>query len=71
MVFWNEVIRYWLNTYGIMCARTKLGKWIPYTIYVYNTTVHTNTVFMPFELVYGFKSEVPLAFREAPIVQYN
>jgi hypothetical protein len=33
--------------------------------------VHTTTAFTPFELVYGFKSEVPSALREAPTVQYN
>jgi hypothetical protein len=38
---------------------------------VYNTTVHTTTAYTPFELVYGFKSEVPSALRETPSVQYN
>jgi hypothetical protein len=46
-------------------------EWIPYATYVYNTTVHTATTFTPFELVYGFKSEVPSALREAPAAQYN
>jgi hypothetical protein len=38
---------------------------------VYNTTLHKATAYTPFELVYGFKSEVPSALREAPSVQYN
>jgi hypothetical protein len=38
---------------------------------MYNTTVHTTTTYTPFELVYGFKSEVPSALRETPSVQYN
>lgn len=46
-------------------------EWIPYAVYVYNTTVHTATQFTPFELVYGFKSEAPSALRESPSVQYN
>ena len=29
------------------------------------------TAYTPFELVYRFKSEVPSALRETPIVQYN
>ena len=37
----------------------------------YNTTVHTSTMFTPFELVYGFQSEVPSALRDTPTVLYN
>jgi len=56
-----------------MCAKIRQirGEWIPYAVYVYNTTVHTTTAYTPFELVYGFKSEVPLALGEPPNVQYN
>jgi hypothetical protein len=43
--------------------------WIPYAIYVYTTTVHTSTVYTPFELVYGFKSEVPPALKETPSIR--
>jgi hypothetical protein len=38
---------------------------------VYNTTAHATTAYTPFELVYGFKSEIPSALREAPSAQYN
>jgi hypothetical protein len=38
---------------------------------VYNTIVHATTAYTPFELVYGFKSEIPSALREAPSAQYN
>lgn len=31
-------------------------KFVPYTIYVYNTITHTATECTPFKLVYGFKS---------------
>jgi hypothetical protein len=51
--------------------QTDWVKWVPYAVYVYNTTMHSATKFTPFELVYGFKSEVPSALREAPLVQYN
>jgi hypothetical protein len=44
---------------------------VPYTVYVYNTTTHTATECTPFELVYGFKSEVPSALRDSPSVHYN
>jgi len=51
--------------------QTDWDEWVPYAVYVYNTTVHTTTGYTPFELVYGFRSEVPSALREAPAVQYN
>jgi hypothetical protein len=46
-------------------------RWVPYAVYVYNTTVHTATECTPFELVNGFKSEVPSALKESPSIQYN
>ena len=51
--------------------QTNWDEWILYAVYVYNTTVHTTTAYTPFELAYGFKSEVPSALREIPNVQYN
>ena len=51
--------------------QTNWDKWIPYAVYVYNTMVHTTTAYTPFELVYGFRSEVLSALRETPSVQYN
>jgi hypothetical protein len=51
--------------------QTNWDEWIPYAVYVYNTTVHTATAYTTFELVYGFQSEVPSALREVPNRQYN
>jgi len=51
--------------------QTNWDEWIPYAVYVYNTTVYTTTAYTSFELVYGFRSEVPSALRETPSVQYN
>lgn len=51
--------------------QTNWDEWIPYAVYVYNTTVHANTAYTPFELVYGFRSEVPSALRENPNLQYK
>jgi hypothetical protein len=45
--------------------------WILYAIYVYNTTVHTSTGHTLFELVYGFKSQVPSALKETPSISYS
>jgi hypothetical protein len=52
-------------------GQTNWGQWIPYAVYVYNTTIHRTTAYTPFELVYGFRSEVLLSLRETPNVQYN
>ena len=49
--------------------QTNWDDWIPYAVYVHNTTVHTSTAYTPFELVYRFKSEVPSALRETSSVQ--
>jgi len=51
--------------------QTNWDKWVPYADYVYNTTMHMTTAYTPFELVYGFKSEIPSALREIPNVQYS
>ena len=57
--------------YYIPEDQTNWDEWVPYAVYVYNTTVHTTTSFTSFELVYRFKSEVPSSLREAPTVKYN
>jgi hypothetical protein len=76
MVDWKGVIGYWQSICDIMFANIRqieMSGSLPYAAYVYNTTIHihTTTEYTPFELVYGFKSEMPLALREAPSVQYK
>jgi len=46
-------------------------EWVPYAIYVYNTTIHTATGYTPFELVYGFQSMLPSTLHETPNTQYS
>jgi hypothetical protein len=66
----HRVLAQYLRHY-VREDQTNWDDWIPYAVYVCNTTVHTTTTYTPFELVYGFKSEVPSALRETPSVQYN
>jgi hypothetical protein len=66
----HRVLAEYLRHYVSEDQRT-WDEFIPYATYVYNTTVHNSTMFTPFELVYGFQSEVPSALREPPTVLYN
>ena len=66
----HRVLAEYLRHY-VSEAQTDWDDWVPYAVYMYNSTVHSTTKFTPFELVYGFKSEVPSALRETPTVQYN
>jgi transposase InsO family protein len=61
-----EYLRYYVREH-----QTDRDEWIPYAVYGYNTKVHTTAAYTytPFELVYGFRSEVPSALRETPKVQ--
>jgi transposase InsO family protein len=51
-----------------ICAekQSEWEKWIPFAIFVYNTTPHTATKFTPFELVYGRLANLPGALQKAP-----
>lgn len=46
-------------------------EWLPYAMFVYNTTPHTSTKFTPFELVYGVKPKLPSSLQEEPEPQYT
>lgn len=44
--------------------------WVPYAMFVYNTTIHTSTGYTPFELLFGHKAEIPSALKSRPEIQY-
>jgi hypothetical protein len=46
-------------------------EWVSHVVYMYNTSTHTSTGYTPFELVFSFKSIMPLALQENPSIQYN
>lgn len=45
--------------------------YIPYAMFVYNTTVHSTTKYQPYELVYGFPAVVPHTLSRNPTIRYN
>lgn len=44
---------------------------IQYGVFVFNTTPHTATKYSPFELLYGFKAELPNVLKGKPQIVYN
>jgi hypothetical protein len=52
--------------------QTNWDKWIPYAIFVFNTTPHTSTGYTPHELMFGRKPNIPgILQKETPSVQYT
>lgn len=45
--------------------------WIPYAIFVYNSTPHSQTKYMPFELLFGHKPTLPNCMTKSPEPVYN
>jgi len=51
--------------------QTDWDLWVPFAMYVYNTTQHSATHYMPFELLFGRPSTLPSALKKAPEPMYN
>ena len=45
--------------------------WLPYAMFVYNTTPHTSTNYTPFELLFGYVADLPSTLRNKPDLCYN
>lgn len=45
--------------------------WSQYAVYTYNTTPHTSTKFSPYELLYGFRPNLPGNLKTKPQAVYN
>lgn len=46
-------------------------EYVPYAMFVYNTTVHTTTKHQPYELIYGFSASIPHTLSRTPQPRYN
>lgn len=40
-------------------------------MFSYNTTIHTSTKFSPFELVFGYKANLPSSITKSPDFKYT
>jgi transposase InsO family protein len=56
-----ECFRYYVNEDQI-----NWDEWVPFSTYVYNTTVHSATGFTPFELLFRRPSTLPSALKKPP-----
>lgn len=50
---------------------TDWSSWLPYYVFSYNTSVHSETRYTPFELMYGRQCELPSNIRTGIDVVYN
>jgi transposase InsO family protein len=66
----HRVLMEYLRHY-ITEDQSKWDEWVQYAVYVYNTSTHTSTGYISFELVYRFKSTIPSALQTNPSVQYS
>ena len=46
-------------------------RWLPYAMFVYNTTPHTSTGVTPHELLYVFQAQIPSNLSSKPTIEYN
>lgn len=45
--------------------------WLPYAMFIYNTTPHCSTGFTPFKILYGYEAELPSSIKNTPNPLYN
>lgn len=45
--------------------------WLPFAMFSYNSTPHSSTNYMPFEILYGFKPNIPSSLQTNHEVMYN
>lgn len=50
--------------------QTNWDNWIDFAMFSYNTSVHTSTQFTPFELIFGFKANLPSSITKEPEFKY-
>jgi transposase InsO family protein len=61
-----EYLRHYVNE-----DQTSWDEWVPFTTYVYHTTVHSATEFTLFELLFGRPSTLSSALKKPPEHQHS
>jgi transposase InsO family protein len=51
----------------ILEDQSNWDKWLPYATFVFNTTPHTSTGYMPHELLFGRKPNLPGLLQKDPL----
>lgn len=51
--------------------QTDWDDWLKFGMFSYNTTIHTSTKFSPFELVFGYKANLPSSITNNPDFKYT
>lgn len=62
----TEYLRHFVDKYGM-----DWDIWSPFCVFTYNTTPHCSTGYMPYELVFGHRPNLPSSFNFEPEVNYN
>ena len=62
----TEYLRHYINA-----DQTDWDEWIPYAMFTLNTTPHTATGYTPFELIYGYKVNLPTTLLKEPEPSYT
>lgn len=50
---------------------TNWDSWVDYAVFCYNTTPHTATQYSPYEILFGFKPEIPSSLTKSVDPVYN
>jgi transposase InsO family protein len=61
-----EYLRHFVNN-----KQQNWDQYLAYSMFVYNSSVHSTTGFQPYELVYGRQLEVPHSLSRTPQLNYN
>ena len=51
--------------------QTNWDNWLPYAMFVYNSTPHSSTKFSPFKLLYDYEPTLPSSIQRTPDPLYN
>ena len=63
---WTEYLRIYTQS-----DEKNWDTWIPYAMFTFNTTPHTATKFMPYELLFGYKPFIPNSLTRETEIVYN